>query len=67
VAAKAVIASEAKQSMAPHEEWIASSQGLLAMTQVAKPRLPTRDFRVYNSAIMMMRTLHIASVFFLSR
>jgi hypothetical protein len=67
VAAKAVIASEAKQSMAPHEEWIASSQGLLAMTQVAKPRLPTCDFRVYNRPTMMIRTLHIASVFFLSR
>jgi hypothetical protein len=28
----AVIASEAKQSTAPHEDWIASSQVLLAMT-----------------------------------
>ena len=34
--AKVVIASKAKQSMAPHEEWIASSQGLLAMTGVAQ-------------------------------
>src|SRR4029079_11172899 len=42
VVTRAVIASEAKQSMAPHEEWIASSQGLLAMTVSKASARPQR-------------------------